>query len=198
MLLRDTILNMEIEFNGQQTDERILATIRPQKMHTTMKILALAGFAIFLIILSIVIAVTFPHLAIMVVGLACVISGIFISVGYWWNTTVDKKTITYITDRRVIRFEAYSPFHQTKRGLFWNEVLKAKAYANSFWGRMLHIGTVQVEAHLSPNENIYIHNVSFYEDIANYIDKILYIFKNKPSDMETLKPFIFKPRGERG
>ena len=99
----------------------------------------------------------------------------------WWQALLARfpsycpaDALSYLaTDRRIIRFEQVSPFFSAKRALFWNEVLKAKAFAPSFLFRLLRIGKVVVESHESGGENVYIDNVFLFDDVANYIDKII-------------------------
>ena len=96
-----------------------------------------------------------------------------------------------------MRFDKPSPFDVAKRALFWNEVLKAKGYSPNILYKLLRIGIIIVEPQLSDQENIVMYDMTYYEDTANYIDKILFTFKNKPMETAMLKPFVAKPKGER-
>lgn len=188
---------MEIQFDGQQSGERILYTITP---HPLSKYLAITR--------TIVLAFVFPIILFMIAGIipqtatflrifGTMLSLILIGAGIWWNMIVYSKSKTFITDRRVIRFDVVSPFFMTKRALFWNEVLKAKAYAPNMFFRLFKVGVVMVEPLMSDHEDVTIPHVYYFEDLANYIDKILYTFKNKPEDIVTIKPFIPLPKGKR-
>jgi len=44
-------------------------------------------------------------------------------------------------------------------------------------------------------EDVRITDVYYFEDLANYIDKILFTFKNTPAEVANLKPFVPKPKG---
>jgi len=186
----------QIVFDGQQTDERILFTISPHPIAKTVAIVKIIAVAlIFFIILFIVASSTSFSVILRLIGfiLAAVVS----ILGVIWSSYLEKTDRAYITDRRIIRFETITPVLKTKRALFWNEALKAKAFAPSFFSKMLGVGQVVIEPQLSGAENVIIKNVSYYEDLANYIDKILFIFKSKPEDIQTIKPFIPKPKGQR-
>ncbi len=185
------------QFEGQQSDERILYCIIP---HVFAKYVAIAR----LIILSVIffftlylISTVVPSFAGLLRTIGLLFSLILLVVGAWWNTMVFTKSKTFITDRRIIRFEVVSPFFLTKRVLFWNEALKAKAYTPNLLYRFLNIGTIQVEPHLSDHENVKVTDVFYFEDLANYIDKILFTFKNKPAEIVNLSPFVPKPKGQR-
>ena len=63
---------------------------------------------------------------------------------------------------------------------------------------MRKIGILEVEPIMGDKENVIVRDVFYFEDLANYIDKILFTFKNKPAEVDQIAPFIPKPRGERG
>ena len=62
---------------------------------------------------------------------------------------------------------------------------------------MLRIGTVEVQPKMDEHESVRVTDVYFFEDLANYIDKILYLVKNSPDDIATIRLFVPKPAGSR-
>ena len=46
-------------------------------------------------------------------------------------------------------------------------------------------------------DDIELNDVYYYRDLGNYIDKILFTYKQKPREMDEIRPFVPKPRGER-
>jgi hypothetical protein len=46
-------------------------------------------------------------------------------------------------------------------------------------------------------DDIEIKNVYYYRDLGNYIDKILFTYKQKPAEVDNIRPFVPKPKGER-
>lgn len=187
-----------IVFDGQQEGERILYEIHPHLLAKYLaigRIILLALSLFFVLLLTAGVAPAFATL-LKVTGLA--MSLLLIATSVWWNNKVYGESKTYITDRRIMRVTPVSPFFQTKRSLFWSEALKAKGFAPNFFCRSLGIGTVEIAPQMSEHENVIVTDVAYFEDIANYIDKILFTFKNKPTEVSLLKPFIPKPRGHRG
>lgn len=176
------------QFDGQQEGERILFEIHPHVIVKHLVIAKIALTALIFLVIGIVTSLFLPGLAIAVVILA---------IGIWWNTMLFADTHAYVTDRRIMRFERVSPFLVTKRALFWNEAMKAKAYQPNLILQKFNIGTLIVEPQISGEENVYIPHIYFAEDLANYIDKILFTFKNSPADVVLIKPFVPKPRGQR-
>lgn len=176
-----------IVFDGQQQGERILYTINP---HPFAKNFILGRNVLIGLFVSI-----FVFALVGAVGILFVL--FFLAVSNWWTITKYKKDVAYITDRRIIRFDQVSPFFKTKRELFWSEALKAKAYAPNVLFQMLRIGTLEVNPLMGDSENVKITDVYYFEDLANYIVKILYTVKNSPTEISGLKPFIPKPKGKR-
>lgn len=187
----------EIIFEGQQSDERVLYTIIPHEMTKRLATLRNLVLAILLFLVFLVFAAVIPTITSVALVGGIVVAGGFFLATVWWNKIVYERAKAYITDRRIIRFEQSTPFVTTKRTLFWNEVLKAKAYAPNLLYRMFRIGIVEIEPNNVEHEDVTIHNVRYFEDLANYIDKILFTFKNKPGDLGDLRPFVPKPRGQR-
>lgn len=187
-----------IVFDGQQEGERILYELRP---HPTMKTLAMVKMVLLSVVLLVVLFMIsgIAQQASLLLRLIGVAMAVTLTAGsVWWNNTVYGRSVTYITDRRIMRFDVVSPFFTTKRSLFWNEALKAKGYAPNLFSRILGIGTVEIAPHMDQHEDVLIPHVALFEDIANYIDKILFTYKQTPSALADFKPFIAKPRWRRG
>jgi len=188
---------MDRQFDGQQSDERVLTVITP---HISRFIFSLTiTIVVFLFILGILYATTsfLPTGIVAIRTIATIISMIVLGIAIWWFWKTQVSDKTYITDRRIIRFDVVTPFFTNKRALFWNETLKVKAYANNMIFRLMKIGILQIEPVAAEQESIVIPDVYYHEDIANYIDKIIFTFKNKPDDIKTIKSFVPMPKGKR-
>lgn len=186
-----------IIFDGQQEGERILYELLPHPIAKHLAIgrnifLAIVLFAVLLMISFIV-----PQMSTALTLIGSVIALTLTITSVWWNNKVYSQSKTFITDRRIMRFDIVSPFYQTKRSLFWSEALKSKGFSPNFFYRIFGIGTVEVAPQMGEHEDVIVTDVAYFEDIANYIDKILFTFKNKPTEVSLLKPFIPKPRGHR-
>lgn len=188
---------MDIQFDGQQSDERVLYCITPHRFTEYVAVFRLLLLALFFFFILQLIASVVPSFAASIRIISVIFSLLLFTAGFWWNKTVYGNSKTYITDRRIIRFEVMTPFFTTKRALFWNEALKAKGYAPNIFWKMLNIGRVRVEPQLAEGEDVLVHDVYMFDDVANYIDKILFTFKNKPTEIAVIKPFVPKPRGHR-
>lgn len=188
----------EISFPGQQTDERILYFARPHPVARYVSLLKVVFFAFFFLFISQVLAGSLPPPAIILRFLSIILFVFFILAGWWWGGTVYQQSGMYITDRRIVKFSPLSPFQKTVRTLFWDEVVKCKTYRKKpLLEKLLGIGSIEVHARSQDKDNVDIDGLIYHEDIANYIDKILYTYKTKPSEIQTFRAFIPKPKGQR-
>ncbi len=189
---------MAIVFEGQQSDEVILAELRPHALPSYVQSIGITFLALAFIIISFAFSSYLPTGAWIMRGIAAILGLGIIILGINWTNSRLHTSVTFLTDRRIIRFDKPSPFYVTKRALFWNEVLKAKGYAPGIIQKIYGIGTIVVEPQLSEHENIVIYDMTYYEDIANYIDKILFTFKNKPTETASLQAVCRKTEREKG
>ncbi|MBI5151703.1 MAG: hypothetical protein HZA34_03980 [Candidatus Pacebacteria bacterium] len=193
-------------FPGQQSDERVLYEVKP---HVYALYFSLAKLYVLSLILAIfLIALSSIHSSFFLLGL---LLGVGIAaLGTWIMTEMYHKNISYITDRRIVRFEAATPFATNVRALTWDEVVKVKTFPRNVLWKSLMIGTVIIHAgstyvhtHVQTRENVYtnddldLEHVYYYKDLGNYIDKVLYTYKHKPAELAELRPFVPKPTGQR-
>jgi len=200
--------NTDTGFYGQQTNERILFVVKPHPISANVRMF-------FLYIIAIVILVIFytfgkliepVQTTLFIVG---VIIAAFISfIGTYILKNSQGRNITYITDRRIVRFEPTTLFATNIRTLSWDEVVKVKTYVPNMLWKQLAIGNISIHARSTTSvlnetdpvlsvDDIEIKDVYYYRDLCNYIDKILYTYKQKPKEMNEIRPFVLRPKGER-
>jgi hypothetical protein len=186
-------------FPGQQTDEKILYYAKP---HNAIKYISFVKILIggLLVLLAFqIISLNLPFYADTFGVMGYFLTIFLIIIGLWWVKTTHDSTEIYITDRRIVKFSAFSPLHKTTRTLYWDEAVKSKTYRkNHLLEKMLGIGSLEIHARSQDKDNVDIDHLIYHEDLANYIDKILYTFKNKPEDLKTFREFVPKPKGQRG
>jgi len=200
--------NTPTTFYGQQTGERILFVVKPHPIAVNIRMLVLYLISIGILIVF----YTFGKLVgpiqgtLFIIGL--VISAFISLVGTYILKNSQGRNLTYITDRRIVRFEPSTLFATNIRTLSWDEVVKVKSYVPNMIWKQLKIGNVSVHARSTTSvlteadpvlsvDDIEIKDVYYYRDLANFIDKILFTYKQKPKEMDSIRPFIVKPKGER-
>jgi hypothetical protein len=186
-----------IVFDGQQTDEVVLCAIstHPVRRILNDSIVVISGIFLLGVFFALWQTDALPF-GIPLIGVA--LAGLWIVGGVVWQEMVMKENRAYITDRRFIRFERVTPVLTTKRSLFWGDTLKAKAFSDNVFWKKMNIGTLQIEAVAAEGEDIRVPYVYYAEDLANYIDKILYITKTAPETIRSIKPFIAQSKWKRG
>jgi len=199
--------NSENDFFGRQEGERILYVVRPHPLSLTFKLfkiylIALAVFVVMAVLGTQLVSLSLFLLSGLVVAIIIAVAGTKIITDY------QKRDMAYITDRRLMRFEPTTLFATNPRSLTWDEVVKVKTYPpNAIW-KQLAIGNVVVHARTPARldertpgtiaaDDIELKDVYYYKDLGNYIDKILFTYKQKPKEMEMVRPFVAKPKGER-
>ena len=202
-----TMHNSDTDFFGRQDGERILYVVKPHHLSLTFKLfrIYLIAFAVFVVLA--ILGAQLLYLDLFIVG-GAIIAVVMVIIGTKVVIDYQNRDIAYITDRRLMRFEPTTLFATNPRSLTWDEVVKVKTYPpNALW-KQLAIGNVIVHARTPsrPDEHtpgavaaddIELKEVYYYKDLGNYIDKILFTYKQKPKEMEKIRPFVTKPRGER-
>ena len=191
--------NSNTSFYGIQDGERIFYVVRPHSLATTFALIKVYLIAIVISVVLLILGSQFSSLA----GIFAVLALIFFLLIIIFGTKIvldwQTRNISYITDRRLVHFEPTTLFATNSRTLAWDEVVKVKTYPSNFIWKQLAIGKVVVHARTSIRtaDDIEIENVYFYRDLGNYIDKILYTYKQMPKEVANIRPFVLKPRGQR-
>ncbi len=184
-------------FDGQQEGERILYTVHEHPLSAYISYVTIALIALCIFGFTGLISSTFPDASTLIWSIGVLFGVGVLALGALWTKRHHEQSVAYITDRRIMRLEAVSPFFVAKRALFWNEALKAKAVTKNVFWKILNIGMVVVETQVPEQGEVRLGNVYYYDDLVNYIDKILYLFKNTPNEIIALRPFVPKPKGKR-
>ena len=200
--------NSETDFFGRQTDERILYVVKPHALSTTFAILKMYIIALAVFLVLFILGNQIPAASDVFFLGAVTLSGVIALAGTKIVTDYHRRDIAYITDRRLVRFDPTTLFATNSRALTWDEVVKVKTYPPNIRWKQMAIGNVVVHARTPARpddlghgditaDDIELKNVYYYRDLGNYIDKILFTYKQKPREMDEIRPFVPKPRGER-
>ncbi len=197
------------EFYGQQEGERVLYQVVVHPLVHIFKLIRVVLMGLVLWVLFWIIGggvdfSTLIRLMGMVLGL------LVIAIGWWGVTVSEKKSMAFITDRRVVRFMATTPWTVNNRSIIWDEVVKVKTRSPNFIWRTLNIGSIVVHARSTvvpsgdqtieqpvTNDDIQLDGIEYYQDLGNYLDKVLYLYKKEPAKMAELHDFVAKPKGKR-
>lgn len=203
------MINTKSDFYGKQEGERILYLVQPHPMALSLTLGKIYLAALVVLIAFVIIGQQLSGLFSLFVFLGIVFVVIIVVGGTYLAKSAFGKNKTYITDRRIIRFEPTTLFATNMRSLTWDEVVKIKTYPSNFFLKQIMIGNVVVHARTTARtadeeilnkitvDDIEMKQVYYYRDLGNYIDKILFTYKQMPQGVKEIKPFIPKPKGQR-
>jgi hypothetical protein len=201
--------NTEHDFFGKQDGERILYVVRPHSLATTFALIKVYLIAIVISAILLILGSQFSSLTGIFVTLGFVFFLLIVIFGTKIISDWQTRNISYITDRRLVHFEPTTLFATNSRTLAWDEVVKVKTYPPNLVWKQMAIGNVVVHARtpIHPNEqndgggvsvdDIELRNIYLYRDLGNYIDKILYTYKQLPAEVANIRPFVPKAKGDR-
>lgn len=199
--------NTETDFFGKQEDERILYIVKPHPLSLVFKLTKMYVIALVVFLAFIILGTQLVELGIFI-SLGLVVALLIAGIGTKIVTDYQKREVAYITDRRLVRFEPTTLVATNPRSISWDEVVKVKTYPSNFILKELAVGNVVVHARTpgrpddrNPTtimaDDIELRDVYYYKDLGNYIDKILFTYKQRPKEMNDIRPFVAKPKGER-
>lgn len=200
--------NSDTDFFGKQENEKILYVVHPHPLATTVSLIKVCLVSILIFFVFIVLGSQIGSFSTFFYVSGAILTALIIVFGTKIMTDYQKRDVAYITDRRLVRFDPTTLFATNSRSLTWDEVVKVKTYPPNFIWKQLAIGNVIIHARTPGRpddqgrggimaDDIILNDVFYYRDLGNYIDKILFTYKQKPKEMETIRPFVAKPYGQR-
>lgn len=203
------MINTEDTFYGQQDGEKILYVTRPHPVAGAINIIKIyiLGLILFIIFYSLAKEVNSISVGFYLASIITPLIVIFL--GSKMVNSFQEKNISYITDRRIVRFDPTTFFATNIRTLSWDEAVKVKTFSPNILWKQLKIGTVILHArttvktvdeeaqHTLSADDIELNDIYLYRDLGNYIDKILFTYKQMPKEVADIRPFVPKPKGQR-
>ncbi len=193
----------DVRFPGQASDERILYVTREAKVMLVLRLLGLlvAGgvmlaVAIWLPGVLIVWGGVAVELARMVAVLVAVL---FVGLGGWWVYVLWRKSVFILTNRRLTKYIYTTPWNRYNLSLTLDRIDDTGAYAKGYFQAVAGIGTFTARSAAGNRKDkyFYIENVRAYEDLANYVNKLLFHFNRNVEKLDSFRPFIPGLKGER-
>jgi len=192
---------IDIKFPGQASDERILYVTREAPVMLYLRL-------IFITVPGLVIVVggwkvinflgNYFNLSFLI-WLSILAAGLmFWVIGSWWVYTLWHKSIFILTTRRLTKFIYSTPWNRYNLSLTLDQVVDTGSYARGYFQALTKIGTFTARSGAGnrPEKYFYIENVQVYEDLANYVNKILFVFHQNPHQLNNFRPFIPHLKGE--
>ncbi len=203
------MINTENMFYGQQEDEKILYVVKPHKKAGVVNFVKVIFVAMVIFFVFLFLGNTASNISGFFYTTSIILSLTVLALGTKLILNFEKRNISYITDRRIVRFDPTTFFATNIRSLSWDEAVKVKTYSSNMLWKQLKIGTVIVHARTTVKtveqesnnstaaDDIELNDVYLYRDLGNYIDKILFTYKQMPAGVSGIRPFVPKAKGER-
>jgi hypothetical protein len=189
-----------LKFPGQHSEEKILFITREGPLVIKLKSFTLFASSIitFIIGLSILAKSQFfgysVSFLIPIFVIFCATATFF---AFWWLTKLYQKSIFIITTRRLTKFIHTTPWTRYQMSLGLDKIVDTGAYKKGFLQMVTGYGYFVARSAAGAIKNFKIINISFAEDLHNYVNKLLFIFSEKDEKLDKFRPFIPHLKGEK-
>jgi len=189
-----------LKFPGQHSEEKILFITREGSLIVRSKILTLISVYIFGLVFA---PVTFARAELFSFHFSAIIlpfiifwtaSCLFV---YWWIRKVWQKTLFIITTRRLTKFIHTTPWTRYQMSLTLEKIVDTGSYRKGFLQMITGYGYFVARSAAGAVKNFKIINISFAEDLHNYVNKLLFIYNEKQKQLDKFRPFIPGMKGKK-
>lgn len=187
-----------LSFPGQHTEELILFVTREARIMLYLRLTITLTGATLLSLLT--------HLAISQLrdyGLQPrIANGLFLAIAaftliaLWWVYTTWKKSVFIITTRRLTKFIHTTPWNRYQLSLGLDKIVDTGAYQKGVLQSLFRLGYFVARSAAGNIKNFKIVNISFAEDLHNYVNKLLFTFNKEKDRLDAFRPFIPHLKGE--
>lgn len=190
-----------LKFPGQATDEKILYIGREASVMLWLRLGSVAvvgGVIIAIMLLLPLFAGVLSSLMLALSTVGIVFSLVFVVVAMWWVYALWKKSLYVVTTRRLSKFIYSTPWNRYNLSVGLDKIVDTGAYTKGYFQALTGIGTFTARSSAGNRKEkyFYIENVQAYEDLANYVNKLLHAYNHNFEKLETFRPFIPFLKGE--
>ena len=183
----------DYRFSGQNEGERILFITRESEIMHKLRLGLLLGASLIAMILGFILVslieqyipqfTFFKTLIIIVVGL-------FLVLGYFWIEETFRKSLFFITTRRLTKIIYTTPFTWYQFSLGLDEIQDTGSYGSTYIEALFKLGYFVARSGAGAIKNFKIVNITYSQDLHNYANKLLFAFKHYPNRINEFRPFI--------
>jgi len=192
----------DLKFPGQATDEVILFVTREAKVMLYVRLILTILAGIVLMGAGVIVPGYLRSFGIGgwgVMSLVGLLLGLlFLVGGSWWIYMLWKRSVFILTNRRLTKFIYSTPWNRYNLSLSLDKVVDTGAYGRGYFQAMFGIGTFSARSSAGNRREkyFYIENVRAYEDLANYVNKVLFVYDREQERLVNFRPFIPLLKGE--
>lgn len=201
------------KFPGQASNEQILFVIRENPVmltarRTAVVIAAVAVLVVGYLLEQLLLNLTGPVVAnlVMVVSLGLALG--FGVIGWWWVSVLWQRSLALVTTMRLIKFIYTTPANRHSLALPLDMIVDTGAYSKGFLQAFFKLGTFTARSSAASSgaatddpervnkKYFYIENIAIAEDLQHYVSKVLYAFRHHHDQLATFRPFIPHLKGD--
>lgn len=199
------------KFPGQASDERILFVTRENPLMLWMRLIGVTGAALVIVVVSLFLGQWIqPHIksaAVITQLLGMVFGIVFAVIGWWWVTTLWRKSLMLVTSQRLTKFIYTTPFNRHNLSLPLDMIVDTGSYTKGFIQALFKLGTFTARSSAASSgaatddpervnkKYFYIENVASAEDLQHYVSKLLTAFRHHHDKLATFRPFMPSLKG---
>lgn len=190
----------DLHFPGMNTGEKILFITRESPIMLKFRTFGLATVIFFVVGLGLLLLGVLGQLGLAAGAIRMVlllVSGISFIFGLWWIHQTYRKSVFIITTRRLTKIIYTTPFTWYQFSLGLDEIQDTGSYSSSYFEALFNLGYFVARSGAAAIKNFKIVNITFAQDLHNYVNKLLYAFKHHPDKIDAFRPFIPHMKGER-
>lgn len=192
-----------LKFPGQASDERILYVTREAVVMLWLRMTFVTVVSLVMFVMGIILSLYLPNslgvwkevalISMFLCGL------LFLSLGCWWVYLLWKQSLFILTNRRLTKYIYTTPWNRYNLSLGLDKIVDTGAYSKGYFQAFWRIGTFTARSSAGnrAEKYFYIENVTRYEDLANYINKVLHVFNQDTAKLDNFRPFIPDLKGDR-
>ena len=189
-----------LKFPGQHSEEKILFITREGPLMLKLKLFTLFSLSILTIIIGISILSNsnFFNFSLAFLTPFFFIFAITATLfALWWLKCLYQKSVFIITTRRLTKFIHTSPWTRYQMSLGLDKIVDTGAYKKGFIQMVTGYGYFVARSAAGAIKNFKIINISFAEDLHNYVNKLLFTFNEKSDQLDKFRPFIPHLKGKK-
>lgn len=200
------------KFPGQNSDEVILFVTREHKIMLYIRLAVVFLISVILVIVgySVTGALTSFIGSASITGINTLITSIaalVIFIGSWWVRNQWKKSLAFVTNKRLTKIIYTTPFNRHTLSLPLEMIVDTGSYDKGFIQAILKLGTFTARSSAASSgvatndtsrinkKYFYIENVAMVEDLQHYVAKVLSAFRKDSDKLTSFRPFIPQLKG---
>ena len=200
-------------FPGQASDEKILYITRehPLFLFSRLLFVLIAGSTI--VLASIILNRTMSQvldnqILSIIILLMLMFFFLFMLIGSWWVFSLWKKSLAIVSNKRLIKFIYTTPVNRYNMSLPLEMIVDTSCHNRGLLSSYLNIGSITARSSASSSgvatddisrvnkKYFYLENIQYFEDLQQYLNKLINILHKQPQELSNFRPFIPYLKGE--